>query len=160
MDSGLRLVSFASPAWSPELVFATSLCQSAGRYPPPHGISFDSFLPLRLRLRLRLRCRVRSSIVGVSTPLFFTIRARQHLTIGLATVATHDRPQCSGGLHRRSIDADPLALHETALGNKLQNEFEHLLVNFIGQSAACLRQPGMVGNLVPAPKSQEIPKRP
>ena len=96
MDSGLRLVSFASPAWSPELVFATSLCQSAGRYPPPHGISFDSFLPLRLRLRLR--CRVRSSIVGVSTPLFFTIRARQHLTIGLATVATHDRPQCSAAV--------------------------------------------------------------
>src|SRR3984893_754369 len=84
---------------------------------------------------------------------------RQHLAIGLATVV-HDRPQRGVGLHRRSVDADPLALHETALGNELQNEFEHLLVNFIWQSAACLRQSGMVGNLVSAPKSQEIPKRP
>jgi hypothetical protein len=36
----------------------------------------------------------------------------------------------------------------------------NILMTFIWQSAACLRQPGMVGNLVPAPKSQEIPKRP
>jgi hypothetical protein len=85
---------------------------------------------------------------------------RQHLAIGLATVAMDDRPQRSVRLHRRSVDADRLALHETALGDELQNEVEHLLVNFTWQSAACLRQPGMVGNLVSAPKSQEIPKRP
>src|SRR5271165_4775937 len=31
-------------AWSsPESVFATSLCQSAGRYPPPHGICRTEF---------------------------------------------------------------------------------------------------------------------
>jgi hypothetical protein len=32
-------------AWSPpEWVVATSLCQSAGRYPPPHGILKENLL--------------------------------------------------------------------------------------------------------------------
>src|ERR1035441_9184518 len=36
-------------AWSPpEWVVATSLCQSAGRYPPPHGILKDQILLQRI----------------------------------------------------------------------------------------------------------------
>jgi hypothetical protein len=35
-------------AWSPpEWVLATSLCQSAGRYPPPHGILKENLLWVR-----------------------------------------------------------------------------------------------------------------
>ena len=35
-------------AWSPpEWVVATSLCQSAGRYPPPHGIFKENLLWVR-----------------------------------------------------------------------------------------------------------------
>ncbi len=35
-------------AWSPpEWVVATSLCQSAGRYPPPHGILKENLLWVR-----------------------------------------------------------------------------------------------------------------
>ena len=47
---------------------------------------------------------------------------RQHLAIGLAIVAAHDRPQRGVGLHRRAIDANALALHQTALGDELQDE--------------------------------------
>src|SRR5512132_3244695 len=36
-------------AWSPpEWVVATSLCQSAGRYPPPHGILKENLLWVRI----------------------------------------------------------------------------------------------------------------
>ena len=58
---------------------------------------------------------------------------RQHLAIGLAAVAPHDRPQGSVGFHRRAVDADPLALHQTALGNERQNPAENLFVDLVRQ---------------------------
>jgi hypothetical protein len=73
---------------------------------------------------------------------------RQHLAIGFASVAAqHDRPHRGIGLHRRTVDADPFALHQTTLGDEVQNPAEHLLMNFVRKTAARLRQPGMVGDL-------------
>ena len=65
--------------------------------------------------------------------------ARQHLTIGRAIVAAHDRPHRSVGLHRRTVDADPLAFHQATLGDDLQDEFEHFLMNFMRQATTRLR---------------------
>ncbi len=65
--------------------------------------------------------------------------ARQHLTIGRSIVAAHDRPHRSVGLHRRTVDADPLAFHQATLGDDLQGKFEHFLMNFIRQAATRLR---------------------
>ena len=84
---------------------------------------------------------------------------RQHLAIALAIVAAHDRPQRGVGLHRRAVDADPLAFHQTMLGDELQDEGEHLLVHFVRQTAARLRQPGMIGNLVALAEPKEISQR-
>ena len=55
----------------------------------------------------------------------------QHLAIAFAIVTAHDRPQRRVGFHRRPVDADPLALHQTMLGDELQDEGEHLLVRFV-----------------------------
>jgi hypothetical protein len=85
--------------------------------------------------------------------------ARQHLAIGLTIVAPHDGAQRGVGLHRRTVDADPLALHQTTLGHEVQNPAEDFLVHLVRQPAARLRQPGMVRNLVPGRKPQEIPQR-
>ena len=74
----------------------------------------------------------------------------QHLAIGLAAVAPHDGSQRGVGFHRRAVDADPLALHQTALGDQSQNPAEDLLMHLVRQAAARLRQPGMIGNLVAA----------
>jgi hypothetical protein len=84
---------------------------------------------------------------------------RQHLAIGLATVTTHDGSQRRVGFHRRAVDADPLALHKTVLGDKVQNPAEDFLMYPVRQPRARLRQPGVIGNLVPVRKPQEIPQR-
>ena len=39
-------------------------------------------------------------------------------------------------------------------------KLEHLLVNFMRQAAACLRQPGVIGNLVPVRQPQKLSQRP
>ena len=66
---------------------------------------------------------------------------RQHLPIGLAVVAAHDRPQRGVGFHRRPIDANALALHQTAFGDQLQDERKYLFVDFVRQTTARLRRP-------------------
>ena len=60
------------------------------------------------------------------------------------------RSQRGVGFHRRAVDADPLALHQTVLGDQSQNPAEDLLMDLVRQAAARLRQPGMIGNLVAA----------
>ena len=82
--------------------------------------------------------------------------ARQHLAIGLATVATHDGSQRGVGLHRRTVDADPIAFHQTVLGDERQNPAEDVVMHLVRQAAAGLRQPGMIRNLVAVRKPQEI----
>ena len=62
----------------------------------------------------------------------------------------HDRPQGSVGFHRRAVDADPLALHQTALGNE---RHEPSRKPFRGPRAALARDvsstaSAMIGNLV------------
>src|SRR5512132_272368 len=47
--------------------------------------------------------------------------ALQHLPVGLACVPADDRPQRGIGLHRRGVDADPLAVHQTVLGDARQH---------------------------------------
>ena len=84
---------------------------------------------------------------------------RQHLAIGLATVATHDGSQRGVGLHRRTVDADPLTLHQAALGDQVQNPAKDFFMRLMRQAASGLRQPGMVGNLVSVRKPQEIAQR-
>ena len=79
--------------------------------------------------------------------------------IGLATVATHDGSQRGVGLHRRTIDADPLTLHQAALGDEVQNPAKDFFMRLMRQAASSFRQPGMVGNLVSVRKPQEIPQR-
>ena len=83
----------------------------------------------------------------------------QHLAIALAIVAAHDRPQRGVGLHRRCVNANALALHQTMLGDELQDEREHFLMHFVWKAATCLRQPGMIGNLVALAKPQKISQR-
>jgi hypothetical protein len=90
----------------------------------------------------------------------FLRHPRQHLAIALAIVAAHDRPQRGVGLHRRAIDANALAFHQPALGDQHQDEREYLLMHFVRQAAACLRQPRMIGNRVTLAKSQKITQRP
>src|SRR5260370_14880574 len=60
---------------------------------------------------------------------------RQHFAIGLAIVPPHDRAQRGIGLHRRGVDADPLALDQALLGHMLQHPAEHLLVDLMGEAA-------------------------
>jgi hypothetical protein len=87
---------------------------------------------------------------------------RSYLARSVETLnaAAHDRPQRSVGLHRGAIDANALALHQTTLGDELQDEGERLLVRFVRKAAACLRQPRMIGNFVALSKPQEISQRP
>ena len=59
---------------------------------------------------------------------------RQHRAIALAAVAPHDRAQRGVGLHRRAVDADPLALHKAALGHEPQHPAEHGLVRLVRQT--------------------------
>ena len=68
-------------------------------------------------------------------PLWFA-DPRQHRAIALAAVAPHDRAQRGVGLHRRAVDADPLALHQAALGHELQHPAEHRLVRLVRQTAS------------------------
>ncbi len=84
---------------------------------------------------------------------------RQHLGVALAVVAPHDRAQRRIGLHRRAVDANPLALHQAVLGDYLQNPAEHLLVRLVRQTRARARQPRMIGNLVAVRQPQEIAQR-
>ena len=73
---------------------------------------------------------------------------RQHRPVALAIVAPHDGAQRGVGLHRRAVDADPLALHQAALGDPLQDPVEHRLVRLVRQTRARARKPGMIGNLL------------
>ena len=68
--------------------------------------------------------------------------------------AVRRRPPSSN--HRRQC----VRFHQTALGDEVQDERENLLMHFMRKVAACLRQPGMIGNLVMFPESQEISQRP
>ena len=99
--------------------------------------------PLAWRSRSR---RMRSSAFGVATPLSCAICV-QHLAIALAVVAAHDGAQRRIGLHRRAIDADPLAFDQTLLGNELQHPAEDCLEHLVRQTSARLRQPRVIGYL-------------
>src|SRR5476649_1600107 len=57
------------------------------------------------------------------------------------------------------VEPSTLTLHQAALGDNVQNPAEDLFVHLVRQSAARLRQPGMVRNLVPVRKPKEIPQR-
>src|SRR5271166_1590964 len=118
-------------------------------------------LPVRVRQRLALALAVEArQILGAGRvdPALFR-HPRQHLAIALAVVAPHDRAQRRVGLHRRAVDPDPLALHQTALGDQLQDPAEHLLVRLVRKTRARARQPRMIGDLVPVRQPQEIAQR-
>jgi hypothetical protein len=83
----------------------------------------------------------------------------QHLPVGLARVPADDRPERGVGLHRRSVDADPLALHQTVLGDERQDPAEHLLVDLLRQAAPRLRQPGVIRHPVRRLQTQKLPQR-
>ena len=83
----------------------------------------------------------------------------QHLPIGLACLPADDRPEGGIGLHRRGVDADPLALHQTVLGDARQHPAEHSLMNFVRQSASRLRQPGVIRHPLRRPQTQKLPQR-
>ena len=70
------------------------------------------------------------------------------------TDAVRRRPPSSN--HRRQC----VRFHQTALGDEVQDERENLLMHFTRKVAACLRQAGMIGNVVTFPESQEISQRP
>ena len=80
----------------------------------------------------------------------------------LAIVATHDRPQCGVGLHRRTIDANAFAFTKPRSATRFRTNAKTFSCTSCGMRkvAACLRQPGMIGNLVMLPESQEISQRP
>ena len=84
---------------------------------------------------------------------------RQHFAIGPAIVPAHDRAQRGIGLHRRGVDADPLALDQALLGHELQHPAEHRLVDLMRKPAARLRQPRVIGNLLPVLQPQKIAQR-
>src|SRR4051812_44081289 len=62
-------------------------------------------------------------------------------------------------LHRRRVDANPLALDQTLLGDELQHPAEDRLVDLTREPPARLRQPGVIGNLLPVLQPQKIAQR-
>jgi hypothetical protein len=65
--------------------------------------------------------------------------------------AMRRRPPSSN--HRRQC----VRFHQTALGDEVQDERENLLMHFMRKVAACLRQPGMMGNLSRFPSRRKSP---
>src|SRR5208282_5881737 len=95
-------------------------------------------LPVGVRQRLALALAVEArQVLGARRVDPALLRhARQHLAVALAVVAPHDRAQRRTGLHRRAVDADPLALHQAALGDEPQYETENLLMRLVRQTRA------------------------
>ena len=83
----------------------------------------------------------------------------QHLPVAFAAVAAHDRAQRRIGLHRRGVDADPVALDQAVLGQPLQHPGEDRLVHLQRQPRAGLAQPGMVGHPLGRAQAQELAQR-
>ena len=86
------------------------------------GVRVGRAFPVGVRQRLALALAVEArQVLGARRldPALFR-HPRQHRAIALAAVAPHDRAQRGVGLHRRAVDADPLALHQAALGHELQ----------------------------------------
>ena len=125
------------------------------------GVTVGRALPVGVRQRLALALPVEArQVLGarrVDAALFR--HPRQHRAIALAAVAPHDRAQRGVGLHRRAVDADPLALHQAALGHELQHPAEHRLVRLVRQTRARARQPRMIGNPLDVRQPQEIAQR-
>ena len=122
------------------------------------GVTVGRALPVGVRQRLALALPVVEArqVLGarrVDAALFR--HPRQHRAIALAAVAPHDRAQRGVGLHRRAVDADPLALHQAALGHELQHPAEHRLVRLVRQTRARARQPRMIGNPLDVRQPQE-----
>jgi hypothetical protein len=82
--------------------------------------------------------------------------AGQHLTVALAGVAPHDRPHRRVRLHRRGVDADPLALDETTLGQPPQHPGECRVVHLERQPGAGAAQPGVVRHRLALAEAQEL----
>jgi hypothetical protein len=90
---------------------ATLLASSGRRRRRPQGGWASTYIPTGEGwLYLVRRRRVDTALLG---------HLRQHFVIGSAIVPAHDRAQRGIGLHRRGIDADPLALDQALLGHKL-----------------------------------------
>ena len=125
------------------------------------GVTVGRALPVGVRQRLALALPVEArQVLGarrIDAALFR--HPRQHRAIALAAVAPHDRAQSGVGFHRRAVDADPLALHQAALGHELQHPAEHRLVRLVRQTRARARQPRMIGHLVAVRQPQEIAQR-
>jgi hypothetical protein len=120
---------------------------------PAHPVRVGELLPLAGAIdanKIVGRRRLDPALLG---------HALQHLPVGLACVPADDRPQRGIGLHRRGVDADPLAVHQTVLGDARQHPAEHLLVDLLRQAAPRLRQPGMVRNPLGRPQTQKLPER-
>ena len=115
--------------------------------------ALDSRLPLRLR-----SSRIRSSAVGVAMPLSLARRC-EHLAVAFAAVAADDRAQRRVGLHRRGVDADPLALDQAVLGQPLQHPGEDRLVHLERQARARPAQPGVVGHRLGGAEAEELAQR-
>ncbi len=83
----------------------------------------------------------------------------QHRAVALAAVAPADRAHRRVGLHGRRVDADALALDQSALGELLQHPGEHPLMHLERQPGAAPAQPGMVGHPIAQPEPEEVAQR-
>ncbi len=130
-------------------------------HPGDLRIGIGRALPVRVRKLLALalaiepdkvlrRRRINAAFLG---------HPRQHLAIGLAIVAAHDRAQRRIGLHGRTVHADPLGLHEIMAGDERQNPAEDLVVHLVRQTAAGLGHPTVIRHLLPRRQPQKLPQR-
>jgi hypothetical protein len=85
--------------------------------------------------------------------------AVQHVSIGLARVPAHDRPQRRVGLHGRGVHPDLIALHQTVLRNQRKHPAEDLFMDFMRKAAPRLRQPRVVGTRAVASRRRKVPQR-
>ena len=125
------------------------------------GVRVGRAFPVGVRQRLALALAVEArQVLGARRLDPALLRhPRQHRAVALACVAANDRAQRRVGFHRRAVDADPLALHQAALGHELQHPAEHLLVRLVRQTRARARKPRMIGNLLDVRQPQELAQR-
>ncbi len=117
--------------------------------------------PVRVRQLLALACPVDAHQILRRRRLdpAFHGHPLEHLPIALAGVPAHDRAQRRVGLHRRGVDADPIALDQPVLVEARQHPAEHLGVDLVGKATAGLRKPRMVRNPLALLQAQELPQR-
>ena len=132
----------------PSLSLAILACGSVGEVQSCVGQPLALALAVQPDQVIGRRCRD-AALLG--QPL-------QHLPVAFAAVAADDRAQRRIGLHRRGVDADPVALDQAVLGQPLQHPGEDRLVHLERQARARLAEPGMVGHPLAQAQPQELPQ--